>query len=367
MQPCTVVDLFAGVGGLSYGFHDASSFKIVAANEILPDMAAAYSLNYPDVLMYNTDIGNFGFEDVPGSVDVVIGGPPCQAYSSVGRGRLNIKELRTKAKDPRASLFEQYCRVLYEMNPRMFVFENVTGLLSMEAGNLFPHICQTFRDLGYVVCHKVLNAADYGVPQMRERVVIVGAKVSGHIFEFPAPTCKTHLTVKDAIGDLPFIKSGESSENYASDPQNDYQRLMREGVEENGLWLVNHNAPKHNADLIAFMEMLPDGGTPEDLPCLPDWFKKIKRFGNTYCRLWWEKPSTTVTRNFGTPSSSRCIHPKVARGLTTREGARLQSFPDRWMFCGSRSTKNLQVGNAVPPLLSKALAGAVLSHLLKSR
>ncbi len=125
--------------------------------------------------------------------------------------------------------------------------------------------------------------------------------------------------------------------------------------------LQDHNSPNNNPDLVALMKALPDGGTPRDIP---EYHRPKSGYGNTYCRLWWNRPSTTLTRNFGTPSSSRCIHPKAARALTTREGARIQSFPDSFQFYGSRSARNLQIGNAVPPLLSEALAEAILNHFM---
>lgn len=355
-----VIDLFCGVGGLSYGFAHDDNFEIVAANEILPNMAKAYELNHPSVKVYNKDIKNFGIADLErdfgiksGEIDLVIGGPPCQAYSTVGK-RL--------ADDPRGQLFQEYYRVLKEISPKAFIFENVKGLLSMQKGELMQTILELFKSLGFNVHYKVLNAADYGTPQIRERVIIVGTKTEKQ-FEFPNPThynplenslifdasLKPYVSVAEAISDLPFIKSGEESFEYSSQPQNDYQRLMREKTSET---LNDHNAPNNNDNLVKLMELLPDGGSPLDLP---EELRPKSGFANTYCRLWWERPSTTITRNLSTPSSSRCIHPKAPRPLTTREGARLQGFPDHYHFFGSRSDKNLQIGNAVPTFLSEKL------------
>lgn len=355
-----VIDLFCGVGGLSYGFAHDDNFEIVVANEILPNMAKAYELNHPLVKVYNKDIKNFGITDLEqdfgiqsGEIDLVIGGPPCQAYSTVGK-RL--------ADDPRGQLFQEYYRVLKEISPRAFIFENVKGLLSMQKGELMKTILGLFKSLGFEVQYKVLNAADYGTPQVRERVIIVGTKTEKR-FEFPKPThynplenslifntdLKPYISVAEAIGDLPFIRSGEECFEYSTQPQNEYQRLMREKASE---ILNDHNAPNNNENLVRLMELLPDGGSPLDLP------KELRPksgFANTYCRLWWDRPSTTITRNLSTPSSSRCIHPKAPRPLTTREGARLQGFPDHYQFFGSRSDKNLQIGNAVPTFLSEKL------------
>ena len=352
-----VLDLFAGVGGLSYPFHRDKDFQVVAANEILKEPAIAYSLNNPDTRMYNSDICDFSvqrvYEDVGvNEFDVVLGGPPCQSYSTAGKRDLS---------DPRAELFKEYCRILKESSAKMFIFENVRGMMSMKGGALFEEMLSLFRGLGYVVQYQVLNAAEYGVPQMRERVIVVGTR-DGLPFDFLEPTHgenkKPFLTVADAIGDLPFIGTDEVSEEYSAPPQNDFQKEMRKCGDS---LLRDHSSPKNNERLLKIMELLPDGGTPRDLP--PS-LRPTSGFGNTYCRLWWDKPSTTITRNLGTPSSARCIHPKVPRPLTTREGARLQSFPDDFVFYGSRGKKNLQVGEAVPPLLSQMLLDSVRIALI---
>src|SRR4030042_3874011 len=170
-----VIDLFAGVGGLSYGFTHDDNFEIVAANEILPNMAKAYSLNHPTVKIYVEDIKNFGAEKIEKDlkikateIDIIVGGPPCQAYSTVGKRLIN---------DPRGKLFQEYYRVLKEFNPKIFLFENVKGLLSMQGGELLETIISLFESLGYKVRYKLLNAANFGAPQIRERVIIIGSKL----------------------------------------------------------------------------------------------------------------------------------------------------------------------------------------------
>jgi DNA (cytosine-5)-methyltransferase 1 len=183
-----VIDLFAGVGGLSYGFAHDKAFEIVAANEILHPMAVAYSLNHPSVKMYNMDIKDFSIADLTrdlglkkGDVDVVIGGPPCQAYSTVGKRLID---------DPRGKLFQEYYRILSEVRPKVFIFENVKGLMSMSGGELIKTIISLFRSLGYDVNIQLLNAADYGAPQIRERVILVGTLMGGE-FAYPLPTLLT--------------------------------------------------------------------------------------------------------------------------------------------------------------------------------
>lgn len=361
-----VVDLFAGVGGLSYGFAHDKDFQIVAANEILEPMARAYSANHPSVKMYNKDIKDFSISDLTtdlglkeGDIDIVVGGPPCQAYSTVGKRLID---------DPRGKLFQDYFRILQELRPRLFVFENVKGLLSIQGGNLIRQIRELFESIGYTVQLKLLNAADYGAPQIRERVILIGT-LDSRPFDYPKPThydptamvnrqgLKPYITIGEALGDLPSIRSGERGEEYATEPQNDYQRLMREGAPAK---IAEHECSKNNPRMVALMEALPDGGSPKDIP---EELRPKSGFANTYCRLWWDKPSTTITRNLGCPSSSRCIHPRDPRPLTTREGARLQGFPDSYIFAGSRGDKHLQIGNAVPTFLSVAIKDAVKSYL----
>jgi len=362
-----VIDLFSGVGGLSYGFAHDDNFEIVAANEILPNMAKAYSLNHPTAKVYAEDIKDFNAEKVEkdlgikaSEIDIIVGGPPCQAYSTVGKRLID---------DPRGKLFQEYYRVLKEFNPKFFLFENVKGLLSMQGGELLKTIISLFESLGYKVQYKLLNAADYGAPQIRERVVIIGSKLKTN-FEYPEIThynpeeksdlfnkkLKPYLTLEEAISDLPFIKSNEESFEYSSKPQNDFQKFMRKNAPTK---LMDHNSPNNNENLVKIMELLPDGGTPEDLP---EELRPTSGFKNTYCRLWWKRPATTITRNLSTPSSSRCIHPKAPRPLTTREGARIQCFPDDYQFFGSRGDRNLQIGNAVPTFLSNAVAKAILDN-----
>lgn len=360
-----VVDLFAGVGGLSYGFAHDDSFEIVAANEILLPMATAYSLNHPYVKMYNKDIKDFSIADLSndlglhkGDIDVVIGGPPCQAYSTVGKRLID---------DPRGKLFQEYYRILSELRPKVFIFENVKGLLSMCGGDLIKTIISLFQSLGYDVNIKVLNAADYGTPQIRERVILVGTLLGGR-FKYPAPThynpevaviegLRPYVTLGEALSDLPTIANGGKATEYTTEPQNDYQRLMRTN---HPTVLLDHNVAKNGEHLVRLMQALPDGGSPADVP---EELRPSSGFANCYCRLWWDRPSTTITRNLGCVSSSRCVHPKQPRPLSTREGARLQGFPDDYQFFGSRTERNLQIGNAVPTFLSKAIKEAVKAYL----
>ena len=355
MSKYKIVDLFAGVGGLSYGFSKLDEFEIIMANEIETDISKAYYLNHPYVNMINCDINDLTEEVIREAIgdnviDVVVGGPPCQSYSTLGKRQM----------DDRANLFMQYKRVLSIIKPRAFVFENVAGILSMDKGKLFKNVQGEFEELGYKLKYKVLNAVDYGVPQQRERVILVGF-LSDNRYEYPEPTHGDNLipyvTLKDAIGDLPVIGSGQTNNEYASDVSNAFLEFVRKnGTTE----LTEHSAPKNGDHLIRIMQALKDGQSKDDLP---EEIRPKSGYGNTYAKLWWEKPSTTITRNFACPSSSRCIHPRDSRAMSIREGARLQSFPDDYQFYGADGMKRLEIGNAVPPLLSMAIAKEMLKAL----
>lgn len=352
MKQYNIMDLFAGVGGLSYGFSKLPRFNIVAANEIERDISIAYKLNHPSVEMLNCDIKDLTEENLQTAlkgktIDIVVGGPPCQSYSTLGK----------RQNDDRANLFMQYKRILKILQPKAFVFENVVGMLSMNKGTLFKQIQDEFEELGYTLKSEVLDAVNFGVPQHRERVILVGFKGKNN-FVYPTPThgngLKPYVTLKDAIGDLPKLESGEGKSNYAAGITNDFLEFVREeGVTE----VKEHSAPKNGEHLIKIMRALKDGQSKNDLP---EDIRPKSGYGNTYAKLWWNKPSTTITRNFSCPSSSRCIHPRDSRAMSIREGARLQSFPDSYKFYGSDSMKRLEIGNAVPPLLSVVIAKQML-------
>ena len=355
MRQYNIIDLFAGVGGLSYGFSRLPQFNIIAANEIEKDISAAYKLNHPDVKMLNCDIKDLTAEmiyDAVGDnkIDIVVGGPPCQSYSTLGKRRM----------DEKANLFKQYIRILCILSPKVFVFENVVGILSMDKGRLFEQIKSEFKELGYTLKKEILDAADFGVPQHRERVILVGFKGENN-FIYPSPThgkgLKPYVALKDAIGDLPVLKSGEKKNHYEFGITNEFLEFVRNSNED---IVTEHCAPKNGEHLLKIMQTLKDGQSKDDLP---ESIRPKSGYGNTYAKLWWDRPSTTITRNFACPSSSRCIHPRDSRAMSIREGARLQSFPDDYKFYGSDGTRRLEIGNAVPPLLSLAIAKQILAML----
>lgn len=355
MKKYNIIDLFSGVGGLSYGFSKIHQFNILAANEIERDISIAYKLNHPSVEMLNCDINDLTeeilYKAIKGQkVDIVVGGPPCQSYSTLGKRQM----------DERANLFMQYKRVLNILQPTAFVFENVVGILSMSKGNLFKQIQAGFEELGYILQYKVLDAVDFGVPQHRERVILVGFKGNNN-FVFPTPThgdgLKPYVTLNEAIGDLPTLESGEKKSNYSTGITNEFLEFVRD---KNTSIVEEHIAPKNGEHLVKIMQTLKEGQSKEDLP---EDIRPKSGYKNTYAKLWWDKPSTTITRNFACPSSSRCIHPRDSRAMSIREGARLQSFPDDYKFYGSDGMKRLEIGNAVPPLLSVAIAKQMLQAL----
>lgn len=343
-----MADLFAGAGGLSYGFREHGGFRILFANEIDEDAAQTYGHSHCGTTVYRCDVAKLKRARIEGDIgplvlDVVVGGPPCQAYSTAGQRRKG---------DKRGRLFSRYAKMLEELDPTVFLYENVVGLLSMEKGRLFARIRSRFERLGYNVDHRTFEAADFGAPQMRERVILVGTKRKIP-FAWPEPThADRRLTMADALGDLPE----QPEARYASEPQNDFQKAMRAG----STLPLYHDPLRYGEKLTRIIEALPEGGTVKDLP---EELRPTSGFGNSYARLWWDRPVPTITSNFATPSSARCVHPHAHRALTTREGARLQTFPDTYLFFGSKGSKHLQIGNAVPPVLAKALAAAVFTHL----
>jgi len=369
-----VVDLFCGCGGLSEGFED-TGFNIIVGNDVEADMIESYKLNHPNSKAIAGDINNISSTQLldgtglqKEEISLVIGGPPCQGFSTVGDRRED---------DPRNKLFYQFLRIVEEINPKAFVMENVTGLLTMQNGRVKAVIKEEFEKLGYTVKYSILKAEDYGVPQKRRRVFFVGHKMNEIEFEFPKPThgivsdsgqstltsvttnLKPFLTVWDAIGDLPSIECGESKDNYDKEPKNNIQKFLRNG-ETN---LREHKAPNHTDIMIKRMENIKQGKNHSNLP------KELQLssgYPNIYGRLIANEPADTITGNCGCISApGRFIHPFNHRALTVREAARLQSFRDSKKFEGSQMRKYKQVGNAVPPLLAKALASKVKELFIK--
>lgn len=356
----TAVELFAGAGGLSIGLEKAG-IDVVIANELMSDFADTLAANHPNTKVIKGDVHKIDFKAELAklgldSVDVLSGGPPCQGFSTIGS---------KNRQDPRNSLFYEYLRAVSETRPKYTIFENVSGFKRMYGGFAYETLVKEMDALGYDTRCQILNAADYGAPQIRFRTIVLGWRKDLPAVDFPAVThgdkcgLKPYVTLMDAIGDLPELSAGGSVGAYSCEPRTDYQRKMRGDQQE----LLEHNASKYGEKMQEILRILPEGGSIKDLPAR---LRPKSGYANTYARLLPDVPSPTITRNFGTPSSSRCVHPFQPRALSTREGARLQGFPDGYRFVGGKQSKNLQIGNAVPPILGEAIADAVGKALAKA-
>lgn len=374
-----VFDLFCGTGGFSKGFENLenANFEVSFGIDLLQTSVSTFKLNHPKAHAIAGDIRKVSKKDVSamtgvkkGELDVLVGGPPCQGFSSIRPFRSSEDE------DPRNTLFEEYASYVNFFRPKYFILENVVGLATYKSGDTIEQIQECFHLLGYDTDWKILNAAHFGVPQKRERLIMLGAP-RGSKLEFPKPkhyyagstighknkdkkiiaseadNLPMAITTMEAIGDLPPILSGEESSIYTSDAKNDYQRSRRKNSDK----LELHSATKHSPKM---MEIIKHSG--KNISCIP---KELitSGFSSCYSRLDRDEPAVTITVNFVHPASNRCIHPVLNRALTPREGARLQSFDDDFKFFGNRSEITKQIGNAVPPLLGKALAEKIKDYL----
>lgn len=344
-----VADLFCGVGGLSQGFVWAGC-KIALGIEHDPEIALSYKKNHPDTDVYVNDIRNLDFKEIHQKhpiIDIVIGGPPCQGFSQKGK-RLNLE-------DPRNFLFQSFVDFVAEFSPKYFVLENVPEIITTSGGFLCNEIISAFKQIGYSVRYGVLNAADFGVPQDRRRAVFIGKRGDQYI-ELPHP-CGQRSTIKDAIYDLPFIESGCGSEisGYETPATSPLQQFLR----ADSTILYNHVATRHSKIALERLALIPIGGGREALP--PEHRTK-SIYSGTWCRLLENGLASTITTRFDTPSSGRFTHPVLNRCLTVREAARIQTFPDSFRFYGSKTCQMKQVGNAVPPLLSLAIATQITNN-----
>lgn len=367
-----IVDLFSGAGGLTFGFYynlidgqfvRNENCNIVFANEYDVAAAEAFKLNFPNVNMINKDIKLLSEKEVleitcDEDIDLIIGGPPCQSYSYVGK----------RVYDDKAKLYNEYFRMLSIIRPKMFLFENVKGMLSMkdsEGKFIINDIEEKFArindDLGYNIVYDTLDAVNYGVPQHRERVFIIGTRNDLEMnWSFDdLPKDNYHLTLSEAISDFPRIESGEEIIEYGdSVPVNAYQYLMRGNCQN----LTGHFVSSYGDKIQTVMNHVIQGEGKNyinklvDQGVLDQRYRLTSGYKNTYGRLYADQPCTTVTNNMSTPSGLRCIHYEQNRALTPREGARIQSFPDWFIFYGKKNEIKTQIGNAVPPLLAIRLA-----------
>ena len=384
-MPYTLFDLFCGTGGFSHGIEQSSKgiFETRLGVDILETSLATFAANHHHATVVRRDLRRLSCREIAertglgqGDVDVIVGGPPCQGFSSIRPFR------STNNDDSRNTLFEQFANFVNFFRPRVLVMENVVGLATHNGGSTLEQILQCFTQLGYDCDWRILNAANYGVPQRRERLVLIGVEKGIRIC-FPRPThesrgatigCRQRgrmmaeeelplfrtlspllpsITVLDAIDDLPKMASGEVATAYGAKARTSYQAARRDGSSS----LTLHESTRHTPKML---EIIRHSGP--NISYIPKHLIS-SGFSSCYSRLDGNEPSVTITVNFVHPASNRCIHPKQDRALTPREGARLQSFDDKFKFCGTRSQIVKQLGNAVPPLLGQAVGRALVEML----
>lgn len=361
----TAIDLFCGAGGLSEGFRQAG-FHVLAGNDIDPHAAQTFVENHFEAQFLPGPIESITAREFlvasglkKRELDCLIGGPPCQAFSVYNHQR--------GLHDKRSGLFREYLRIVEGLMPRWVVMENVTGIMSAGDGQAVNRIQSGLASLGYRVETRTLHAEAYGVPQERRRVIFLGTRLTSLPIRWPetthGPNRKPYVTVWDAIGDLPVLANGEQPAHalpYRAVPMSAYQAFLRGKLDR----ISNHQAPRLMPINLERMKFIPEGGSWRDVPydLLPAGMKRARRCDHTkrYGRLRKEGLSSTILTKCDIHWGAY-IHPEQDRVLTVREAARLQAFPDWFVFSGPRTEQYVQVGNAVPPLLGCKIAEAILN------
>lgn len=342
MPGISFIDLFSGCGGMSLGLR-AAGLRPVLAIDNCEDALSTFRNNEPGVTALNLDLGEcdpsseVSLDEPP---TLIVGGPPCQGFSISGK---------RNAQDPRNRLYQSFVRFVNYFQPQYFVMENVPNMASMSGGRILASIVEEFEGLGYSVTHRILLASDYGVPQNRKRLFLVGTRF-GKLFEFPVPTtteAAEKVTTAQAISDLPADSLGDGAE-YPQHAESEYQIEIRRASK--GVW--NHQITNHSPDTVSTIALVPDGGNYKDLP---EHLRNTRRVNIAWTRYASSRPSLTIDTGH-----RHHFHYRFNRIPTVRESARLQSFPDRFLFWGSRTSQYRQVGNAVPPKLAQAIGAAIL-------
>lgn len=332
-----VIDLFCGCGGLSLGFEQAG-YNVLLGIDNWEDSLVTFRYNHHGSETMCADLMNLNpmsVEEKIGNqrVDLIIGGPPCQGFSVAGKRIID---------DDRNKLYKSFVRMVAHFKPKAFVLENVPNILSMGDGIVKRAIVADFEELGYKVVNKVLLASDYGVPQNRRRAIFVGL-LNGEEFVYPQPTIVKRVTTEQALSDLPQNSLPDGAE-YPTAPLSDYQKLIRQG--SRGVY--NHDITIHTEQTQRIIAMVPDGGNYKNLP---EELQNTRKVHIAWTRLNSKAPSITIDTGH-----RHHFHYKYNRIPTVRESARIQSFADTFVFLGSKTSQFKQVGNAVPPLMAKAIA-----------
>ncbi len=355
MKIYKVLDLFSGAGGLSRGFLDAG-YDVVLGVDFDEMALKTFKANHGTSEIMQLDL--FNHENIDEiekylnkkniKIDVLVGGPPCQGFSLAGPRNFN---------DERNTLYSAMVKVAKKIKPKAVVLENVPGLLQLNDGLGAKRIIEDFTSIGYKVNAKILFAPDYGVPQIRKRVFFVALKDTETRFSFPESICDSnnYITCEEAISDLPAIDGilGTDIQEYTIDAQSKYQETMR----KNSKYIYNHIGTIHDKKTLKFIAMVPEG---KNYRSLPEKYNGIYKYHEALTRYHSKKPSLTI--NTGHRSH---FHYKHNRIPTVRESARLQSFPDDFIFFGNKTQQYRQVGNAVPPLLGLHVAEELKKYLDK--
>ena len=364
----TAIDLFCGCGGISCGLKQAG-VNIIAGADIEKKYSATFKHNFPEAKLFHNDLTKISTEQFmrevglePGELTLLAGGPPCQGFSK------NVPRKNRYLLDPKNQLIRTFLDFCRDLRPQLILMENVAEMKNGFDLAYTEEIIARLREDNYYVSYAVLNAADYGIPQKRRRAFFVGNRL-GVMFNLPHPTHDTpediidlfsvnnHVTVWDAIGDLPSLKPGEGSEfmPYSCEPFSYYQKMIRDGQES----VKNHIARKLQPLQFERLSSLKPG---EGLKELPHHLQVKSGYSGAYGRLTKKMIAPTITRWVFHPGSGRWGHPVDLRILTIREVARIQGFPDSFIFVGTYNDQAGQVGNAVPPLLIKQIAEGMLNQ-----
>ena len=392
----TSIDFFSGAGGLSLGLKWAK-FECIFASDFDKQIGETYKKNFKKTKFICDDIKNIIFKDLKrelklksNDLDLIVGGPPCQGFSMANRKRIE--------EDPRNLLFRNFAKSVEILNPKCFLIENVSGLISenitlrTKEQPVTQAISNFFLSIGYTVRFLSFSSEEFGLPQFRKRILIIGTNIEkrkkqlqfkeiGNLeskyksyetlkreknsenqseLNFLDNNIKSNpFTVWESISDLPKLKAGQdgSGKNYVSKPKNDYQKIMRNGSDK----VYNHTSTPHDQMALKRIKKIKQGQNFKDLP------KNLQTksvHSGAWGRLEADGLAPTITTRFDTPSVGRVIHPYQDRTLTVREAARIQSFPDNFIFYGNRTSQGIQVGNAVPPLVGKAIGKMFIKQFL---